>query len=84
MSSSVHAVDVEGLASGIDPELVALLGSWDGIPITYAGGIATTEDLKLIEELGQGRVDFTIGSALDLFGGTGFQYEDLAKRFAGT
>lgn len=77
----IHAVDVEGLASGIDPELVALLGSWEGIPVTYAGGIATPDDIVLIEELGQGRVDFTVGSALDLFGGTGLSYEDLATRY---
>lgn len=77
----IHAVDVEGLASGIDPELVSLLGAWGGIPITYAGGIATPEDIALIEELGQGRVDFTVGSALDLFGGTGLRYDDLARDY---
>lgn len=76
----IHAVDVEGLAAGIDPDLVALLGGWDGIPITYAGGIATLDDIALIEELGRGRVDFTVGSALDLFGGTGLRYEELAAR----
>lgn len=79
----VHAVDVEGLAAGIDPELVALLGSWDGIPITYAGGIATPEDIALIEQLGRGRVDFTVGSALDLFGGTGLRYDQLAREYQG-
>ncbi len=77
----VHAVDVEGLAAGIDPELVTLLGSWNGVPITYAGGIATPEDIALIEDLGHGRVDFTVGSALDLFGGTGLRYDDLAERY---
>jgi phosphoribosylformimino-5-aminoimidazole carboxamide ribotide isomerase len=78
----VHAVDVEGLASGIDGELVALLGSWDGLPITYAGGIHDETDIAQIEAAGNDRIDFTVGSALDLFGGTGFRYEDLAKRFA--
>lgn len=77
----IHAVDVEGLAAGIDPDLVALLGAWNGIPITYAGGIATPEDIELIEELGHGRLDFTVGSALDLFGGDGLRYDELAERY---
>jgi len=65
----VHAVDVEGKASGIEKELAVMLGSWDKIPITYAGGISSLEDVGLLRRLGQGRLDFTIGSALDLFGG---------------
>ncbi len=65
----IHAVDVEGKASGIERELVRLLGEWKKIPITYAGGVGSFEDLKLLEELGQDRLDVTIGSALDLFGG---------------
>ncbi|MES2997192.1 MAG: phosphoribosylformimino-5-aminoimidazole carboxamide ribotide isomerase [Verrucomicrobiota bacterium] len=75
----VHAADVEGLCRGIDAELVALLGGWGGIPVTYAGGAAGMEDLHLIEDIGQGKVDVTIGSALDLFGGSGFQYKDLVS-----
>lgn len=65
----IHAVDVEGKSSGIETELVKLLGSWEGIPITYAGGVGNFEDLKKLKELGKGRLDVTIGSALDLFGG---------------
>jgi len=65
----IHAVDVEGKASGIESELVRTLGAWNGIPITYAGGIHSFDDLKSIKELGQNRVNATIGSALDLFGG---------------
>lgn len=65
----IHAVDVEGKCSGIEEELAALLGSWGGLPITYAGGVSSFEDLEKLKELGQGRVDVTIGSALDIFGG---------------
>jgi phosphoribosylformimino-5-aminoimidazole carboxamide ribotide isomerase len=73
----IHAADVEGLCRGIDAELVSLLGSWGKIPITYAGGAATMEDLRLVDRAGQGRVDVTVGSALDLFGGKGLRYRDL-------
>jgi len=66
----VHAADVEGLCQGIDTELVALLGAWGKRPVTYAGGARSFEDLALVEELSGGRVDLTIGSALDLFGGS--------------
>lgn len=65
----VHAVDVEGKASGIEKELAVLLGNWQGIPITYAGGVGNFRDLKILKELGQNKLDVTIGSALDLFGG---------------
>lgn len=65
----IHAVDVEGKASGIEKELVRMLGNWNKIPITYAGGIHSFEDLRLIKELGKERIHATIGSALDLFGG---------------
>lgn len=65
----IHAVDVEGKASGIAKELVALLANWDGIPVTYAGGVGNFDDLKTLKEIGQGKLDVTIGSALDLFGG---------------
>lgn len=65
----VHAVDVEGKASGIEKELVKVLGKWEKSPITYAGGISDFEDLKLLRKLSDGKIDVTIGSALDLFGG---------------
>lgn len=73
----IHAADVEGLCRGIDADLVALLGSWGKCPVTYAGGAATMEDLLLVESAGQGAVDVTVGSALDLFGGKGLRYADL-------
>lgn len=65
----IHAVDVEGKNSGIESEVVGMLGGWNGIPVTYAGGIHSFDDLYLIDTLGCGRVNVTIGSALDLFGG---------------
>ncbi len=74
----VHGVDVEGHAAGIDTELAKLLGSYEGNPVTYAGGIGSMEDLKEFERITQGKIDFTIGSALDLFGGT-LSYADVAR-----
>jgi len=72
----IHAVDVEGKGNGIEQELVELLGQWNRIPVTYAGGIHSYEDLEVIRKLGQGRLNFTIGSALDLFGGK-LKWEDV-------
>ena len=66
----IHAVDVEGKASGIERELVELLGSWNRIPVTYAGGIGSFQNLEELAEWGQHHLNYTIGSALDLFGGT--------------
>lgn len=65
----IHAVDVEGKASGIETELVRLLAQMDGFPITYAGGVGSFDDLEALRREGLGRLDVTIGSALDLFGG---------------
>jgi phosphoribosylformimino-5-aminoimidazole carboxamide ribotide isomerase len=72
----IHAVDVEGLCSGIDEGLVSCLGQWSRIPTTYAGGANSLADLETVTRLGQGRVDLTIGSALDIFGGAGVRYAD--------
>ncbi len=72
----VHAVDVEGLCRGVDGELVAKLADWSPLPTTYAGGAKSLEDLELVERLGRGRIDLTIGSALDIFGGSGVRYAD--------
>lgn len=66
----VHAVDVEGKASGIELPLVKLLSDWGKIPITYAGGVGSFEHLMQLKEYGQNRLHVTIGSALDLFGGS--------------
>jgi len=75
----IHAADVEGLCGGIDRELVQLVGNWSGIPLTYAGGIASIDDVRLVQELSRGAVDVTVGSALDLFGGSGVRYDDLLE-----
>jgi phosphoribosylformimino-5-aminoimidazole carboxamide ribotide isomerase len=65
----VHGVDVEGQRVGIEAELVQLLGEASPIPVTYAGGVQSLSDLDRVKMLGRGRVDLTIGSALDIFGG---------------
>ncbi len=67
----VHAADVEGLQGGIDAELVQLLGAECPIAVTYAGGARSLADLQQVQHLSGGRVDLTIGSALDIFGGSG-------------
>ena len=65
----IHAVDVEGKASGIEEDLAKLLGSWGKLSMTYAGGVGSFEDLEKLKKLGRDRLDVTIGSALDIFGG---------------
>jgi len=65
----VHGVDVEGLRQGIQEDLIELLGEYSPCPVTYAGGVSRLEDLDRVFLLGRGRVDLTIGSALDIFGG---------------
>lgn len=65
----IHAVDVEGKASGIERPLVELLGGWNRIPVTYAGGVGNFEHLARLKEWGKDHLNVTVGSALDLFGG---------------
>ena len=72
----IHAVDVEGKCQGIETDLVRRLAEWTPIPTTYAGGIRSLDDLRLLKNIGRGRLDATIGSALDIFGGTGITYRD--------
>lgn len=72
----VHGVDVEGMKMGIDEELIQLLGKWSPLPVTYAGGATTLEDLERVNVAGGGRVDITVGSALDIFGGK-LKYSDV-------
>ncbi len=74
----IHGVDVEGKGAGMEKELVQMLGSWQGVPITYAGGIGSLKDLETFRKESGGTVDFTIGSALDLFGGK-IPYEEIVK-----
>lgn len=75
----IHAADVEGLCRGIDSDLVSLLGSWGKIPVTYAGGAASMADIEQLDQAGHGKVDVTVGSALDLFGGSGVRYAELVE-----
>lgn len=72
----VHAVDVEGKASGIEVELVKLLAKNHQLPVTYAGGVGSFQDLETLRMAGKNRVDVTVGSALDLFGGS-MKWEDV-------
>jgi len=80
----IHAADVEGLCGGMDEALVQWLGEWtrqhNGFPITYAGGITSMAEITTIQEQSEGYVDFTVGSALDLFGGKALAYEALVER----
>lgn len=66
----IHAVDVEGKANGVEEPLAEMLGKWGKMPVTYAGGIGSYSDLDKLKALGGGRLDFTVGSALDIFGGS--------------
>lgn len=75
----IHAADVEGKCSGIESELVRRLAQWSPLPATYAGGVRDLADLRLISDLGQGRLDVTVGSALDIFGGTTLGYREAVR-----
>lgn len=75
----VHAVDVEGKANGIEKELVSILAKNERNQVTYAGGVGSFADLDLLKKLGKNRINVTIGSALDLFGGE-MSYEKVLKK----
>lgn len=80
----IHAVDVEGKNQGIEEQLVQSLGCWSGdTPVTYAGGVHSYEDIKKIKTLGGGRIHVTVGSALDLFGGT-LEVDRIMELIAGS
>ncbi|CEF84965.1 Histidine biosynthesis bifunctional protein hisB [Fusarium graminearum] len=72
----IHAADNEGLQKGVDEKLVERLAQWCSIPVTYAGGGRHLEDLENVKRLSNGKVDLTIGSALDCFGGSGVKFDD--------
>ena len=76
----VHGVDVEGKMEGIQTELIEILGKNSPIPVTYAGGVKDLSDLDLVKEVGRNRVDLTIGSALDIFGGS-IPYRSVVEWF---
>ena len=75
----IHAADVEGKQQGMDDELITFLAKHSPIPCTYAGGARTLADLERCKQISNGKIDLTIGSALDLFGGTGVKYDDCVK-----
>ncbi|MBP5440509.1 MAG: phosphoribosylformimino-5-aminoimidazole carboxamide ribotide isomerase [Fibrobacter sp.] len=75
----IHAADVEGKQQGMDDELIKFLAENSPIPVTYAGGAKSLEDLEHCKEISNGKIDLTIGSALDLFGGKGVKYDDCVK-----
>ncbi|PYI22186.1 1--5-imidazole-4-carboxamide isomerase [Aspergillus japonicus CBS 114.51] len=75
----IHAADVEGLQQGVDEELIAKLAQWCTIPVTYAGGARSLQDLEMVHASSQGRVDLTIGSALDIFGGSGVTFDECIE-----
>ena len=75
----IHAVDVEGRQSGIEEDVAGLLGEYDGIPVTYACGVHSLDDIDTLRRLGRGRINVTIGSALDIFGG-GIALNDVMER----
>jgi len=70
----IHAADNEGLQQGVDLDLIGKLSEWCTIPVTYAGGARTVEDLELVRKASDGKIDLTIGSALDIFGGEGANF----------
>ena len=74
----VHAVDVEGKAHGVETELAVLLGEYTEHPVTYAGGVGSMEDIEELRRAGHGRLDVTVGSALDIFGGK-IPFAELVK-----
>jgi len=75
----IHAVDVEGKQAGIDTDLIKIMAEHSPIPAVYAGGVRSLEDIDLIREIGQNKIDFTVGSALDIFGGK-LKYSDVFKK----
>lgn len=75
----IHAADVEGRCDGVEIELVKKLADWCPIPATYAGGIRDIGDMQLIKDIGKGRLDLTIGSGLDIFGGSTISYKDAVS-----
>jgi len=67
------------LQKGIDEQLVEKLAQWCSIPVTYAGGGRNLQDLDNVKRLSDGKVDLTIGSALDVFGGSGVTFDECVQ-----
>jgi len=75
----IHAADVEGKCEGVARDLLSDLADWASIPTTYAGGVRDLDDLRLVRELGRDKLDVTVGSALDIFGGSGMTYREAVE-----
>ena len=75
----VHAVDVEGKCNGIETRLAENLAQWSPIPTTYAGGVKNIGDLEEINRLGDSKLHATVGSALDIFGGSTMTYDEAVQ-----
>ena len=75
----IHATDLEGKCQGIDADLVKFLGNYSPLPVTYAGGVTSLSDLDTVKSISSGKVDVTIGSGLDMFGGTLVKYKDCVS-----
>ncbi len=75
----IHAVDVEGKQAGIDTGLIQIMAEYSPVPAVYAGGVHSLEDIDLIRKTGQGKIDYTVGSALDIFGGK-LKYTDILEK----
>jgi phosphoribosylformimino-5-aminoimidazole carboxamide ribotide isomerase len=80
----IHAADVEGKCEGVAEDLLTDLADWATIPTTYAGGVKDIDDLRLVRELGRDRLDVTVGSALDIFGGSGMTYREAVDYCRGS
>jgi phosphoribosylformimino-5-aminoimidazole carboxamide ribotide isomerase len=76
----IHAVDVEGKNSGIETELVKMLSEYTDKTVTYAGGVHSYEDMEILDKYGNSKINMTIGSALDLFGGS-LSFEKIAIKY---
>lgn len=75
----IHGVDVEGKKQGVDERLLALIARYEGLPVTYAGGIKDMSDIDTIDRVGRGRIDYTVGSALSIFGGN-IDFDEVVNR----
>lgn len=78
----IHAVDVEGKQSGIESKLIKELGNWGKMPMTYAGGVHSIDDIHALKKLSLGKLDVTVGSALDIFGGS-LSFDDVIEACKG-
>ena len=74
----IHAVDVEGKCNGPELDIIKGLSNYNGNKVTYAGGIRSYEDIEAINRISNERIDFTIGSALDIFGGK-LEFDKVCK-----